>query len=120
MPMSGWHDTANVLDNPTEIFRFLLLEPPFEREWFSSARKRMDINDLRSAFILNVKSRVDKSLLSWCTVAAPRASFGQPALNNCLRLERVIRGIKRAQGTTKRLRLPVTFAVLERFYSLLE
>ena len=39
--MSGWHDTANVLDNPTEIFRFLLLEPPFEREWFSSARKRM-------------------------------------------------------------------------------
>ena len=41
-------------------------------------------------------------------------------LNNCLRLESVIRAIKLAQGTTERQRLPVTFAVLERFYSLLD
>ena len=32
-------------------------------------------------------------------------------LANCLRLERVIRGIKRCQGTSKRERLPVTVAV---------
>ena len=32
-------------------------------------------------------------------------------LSNCLRLERVLRGIKRSQGVTKRDRLPVTLEV---------
>lgn len=35
-------------------------------------------------------------------------------LSNCLRLERVIRGIKRSQGISKRERLPVTVTVLLR------
>ena len=39
-------------------------------------------------------------------------------LTNCLQLERVIRGIKRIQGISTRERLPVTFVVLERFYTL--
>lgn len=45
--------------------------------------------------------------------------FANP-LNNRLRLERVIRVIKRTQGTSVRQRLPVTFAVLERFYLLID
>ena len=40
-------------------------------------------------------------------------------LANCLRLERVIRGIKRCQGTSKRERLPVTVAVLLRIREIL-
>ena len=40
-------------------------------------------------------------------------------LANCLRLERVIRGIKRCQGTSKRERLPVTVAVLSRIREIL-
>ena len=39
--------------------------------------------------------------------------LGNP-LVNCLRLERVLRGIKRTQGVTKRERLPVTLTVLSR------
>ncbi len=35
-------------------------------------------------------------------------------LSNCLRLERVLRGIKRSQGLSKRERLPVTLTVLSR------
>ena len=41
-------------------------------------------------------------------------------LNNYLRLERVLKGIKRTQGTSTRQRLPVTFTVLEGFSSLLD
>lgn len=36
-------------------------------------------------------------------------------LSNCLRLERVLRGIKRTQGGATRQRLPVTLEILERF-----
>ena len=41
-------------------------------------------------------------------------------LANCLRLERVLRGIKRTQGIGKRVRLPVTESILRRLYSLLD
>ena len=41
-------------------------------------------------------------------------------LSNCLRLERVLRGIKRSQGVTKRERLPVTLAVLRRLRTVLD
>ena len=39
--------------------------------------------------------------------------FDNP-LKNCLRLERVIRGVKREQGTGTRPRLPITAAILRR------
>lgn len=45
--------------------------------------------------------------------------FGNP-LENCLRLERVIRGIKRMQGIGTRPRRPITAPILLRFYSLLD
>ena len=44
--------------------------------------------------------------------------FANP-LANCLRLERVLRGVKRAQGVSKSERLPVTFAVLSRIHAVL-
>ena len=44
--------------------------------------------------------------------------FPKP-LANCLRLERVILGIMRCQGTSKRERLPVTVAVLSRIREIL-
>ena len=40
-------------------------------------------------------------------------------LSNCLRLERVLRGIKRSQGDSKRQRLPVTLTVLSRIRAVL-
>ena len=40
-------------------------------------------------------------------------------LANCLRLERVLRGIKRTQGIGKRVRLPVTASILRRQHLLL-
>jgi hypothetical protein len=40
-------------------------------------------------------------------------------LVDCLRLERVLRGIKRSQGVSKRERLPVTFTVLSRLREVL-
>ena len=44
--------------------------------------------------------------------------FANP-LSNCLRLERVIRGIKRSQGISTRERLPVTLTVLSRIRAVL-
>ena len=44
--------------------------------------------------------------------------FDNP-LKNCLRLERVIRGVKREQGTGTRPRLPITAAILRRLQHLL-
>ena len=38
-------------------------------------------------------------------------SFANP-LSNCLRLERMLRGIKRSQGIPKRERLPITLTIL--------
>ena len=45
--------------------------------------------------------------------------FANP-LDNCLRLERVLRGIKRSQGASKRERLPVTTAVLARILTVID
>ena len=45
--------------------------------------------------------------------------LGNP-LSNCLRLEQVLRGIKRTQGLTSRPRLPITASVLRRIYSPLD
>ena len=44
--------------------------------------------------------------------------FANP-LSNCLRLERVLRGIKRSQGISTRERLPVTLTVLSRIRAVL-
>ena len=41
-------------------------------------------------------------------------------LENCLRLERVIRGTKREQGSSVRPRLPITITILSRIQSLLD
>ena len=40
-------------------------------------------------------------------------------LDNCFRLERVLRGIKRRQGAGTRQRLPITIAILRKLYSIL-
>ena len=42
------------------------------------------------------------------------AAAGVRSLHNCLRLDRVIRGVKREQGTGTRPRLPITAAILRR------
>ena len=45
--------------------------------------------------------------------------FGNP-LDDCLRLQRVVRGIKHVQGTGTQPRLPITVAILRRLYSLID
>ncbi|XP_028417083.1 uncharacterized protein LOC114541344 isoform X2 [Dendronephthya gigantea] len=41
-------------------------------------------------------------------------------LENCFRLERVLRGIKRLQGTGTQKRLPITISVLRKLYQLID
>lgn len=79
----------------------------------------MDINDLCSASFANIKSESIKVYLSGVRSLHLEHGLAKP-LSNCLRLERVLRGIKRTQGGSTRQRLPVTFEILERFYPLLD
>ena len=44
--------------------------------------------------------------------------FDNP-LTNCLRLERILRGIRRVQGSGTRPRLPITITILRRLHSII-
>ena len=98
-------------------------------KWLNSAQR----NDSTSCGMiqLNVKWSVTlaSALERWCvdrfgtskhdSSANVTAAAGVRSLHNCLRLDRVIRGVKREQGTGTRPRLPITAAILRRLQHLL-
>ena len=64
------------------------------------------------------KSVVYQGLFNWSAIAPYRNGLAIPP-SNCLRLERVLRGVKRSQGISTRQRLPVTLAIQSRIRAVL-
>ena len=71
----------------------------------------MDFDVISHSPVAYGKSVVYQGLFSWSAIGHIENGFANP-LSYCLRLERVLRGVKRSQGISTRQRLPVTLAVL--------
>ena len=65
-----------------------------------------------------IKASSNKVYLSGVRSLHIEQGYNNP-LENCFRLERVQRGIKRCQGTGTRQRLPITISILRKLYQIL-
>ena len=75
----------------------------------------MDLDVIHDSTVADFKSFVDQGVVRSLHI---ENGFTNP-LSNCLRLERVLRGIKRSQGISTRERLPVTLTVISRIRAVL-
>lgn len=75
----------------------------------------MDFNVVRDSPVSYSQSELNQSLAGVRSLHVENGS-GDP-LENCLRLEKVIRGIKRVQGLEVRPRRPITATILRQISS---
>ena len=111
MPGLDWLDTANVFDRLTAILDFCYWSRCVNENGSPLPANEWTLMTFAAHLSSTLKADSIKVYLAGVWSLHLEHGLANP-LNNCLRLERVLKGIKSTPGTSTRQRLPVTFTVL--------
>jgi hypothetical protein len=96
----------------------LLLEWANKHRWLPTTRLRKTLILFITKLSDTLKASSIKVYLSGIRSLHIKNGFTNP-LTNCLRLEQILRGIKRVQGLEQRLCCPITVTILRRIHTLI-